>query len=369
MPGETILEIPADEQAQMLKELRRARYGHLLALHILVLCAHGHTPSEIAAVLFCSRSSVYRTVEAYRRGTLGAVPTPARDGSAGGRRRPSISSLAQSLLAIIKRVPSAFGWCRTRWSCQTLALELRARRGVKVSRETIRRWLHEQGYVWKRARHVARDDDPERVTKLARVRHLTEHLGTSSVLFFVDELGIHLLPKIGYEWMLRGTQTQVMTPGTNKKHYLAGALSFTTGKILHVRGERKNRWLFIDLLMLLDRKSPAAKVSKIYVVADNYRIHKAQAVVEWLAHHPRFEIVWLPGYCPEANPIERAFGDVHDKCTRNHKRTKIADPVGDVVWHLKRNGPWRYKLSSIYYEPEVDAALAELNDAQQLKAA
>ncbi len=369
MPGKTILEIPEDEQAHMLTELRQARYSYLLALHILLLCAKGRTPSEIADFLFCSRSSVYRTVEAYRRGRLSAVPTPARDGSDEGRRRPSMSSLTRSLLAIIKRVPSAFGWCRTRWSCQTLALELRARRGVKVSRETIRRWLHEQGYVWKRARHAARDDDSERVTKLARIRHITEHLGTSSVLFFVDELDIHLLPKIGYEWMLRGTQREVMTPGTNKKHYLAGALNLITGKILHVCGERKNRWLFIDLLMLLDRKFPAAKVSKIYVVADNYRIHKAQAVVEWLAHHPRFEIVWLPSYCPNANPIERAFGDVHDKCTRNHKRTKIADLVSDVVWHLKRNGSWRYKLSSIYYESEVGAALAELNNAQQLKAA
>ncbi len=369
MPGQTILEIPAAEQEQMLAELRQARYGHLLALHILLLCTHGRTPSEIAAALFCSRSSVYRTVEAYRRGALGSSQATARAGRAEGRRRPYISSLTRSLLAIIKQVPSAFGWCRTRWSCQTLALELRARRGVKVSRETVRRWLHEQGYVWKRARHVARDDDPSRVVKLARIRHLIEHLRPSEVVFFADELDIHLRPVIGYEWMLRGTQREVMTPGTNKKHYLAGALNLMTGKILHVCGERKNRWLFIDLLRLLDRKFPAAKVSKIYVVADNYRIHKAQAVVEWLAHHPRFEIVWLPSYCPKANPIERAFGDVHDKCTRNHKRTKIADLVGDVVWHLKRNGLWRYKLSSIYYEAEVDAALIELNDAQQLKAA
>ncbi len=204
MPRKTILEIPDEEQEQMLKELRQARYGHLLALHILLLCAHGRTPSEIAAFLFCSRSSVYRSVNAYRRSALGISQATESDGSDQDRRRPYISSLKRSLLAIIKRVPGAFGWCRTRWSCQTLALALRGRRGVKVSRETVRRWLHEQGYVWKRARHVARDDDPERFTKLARIRHLIEHLGPSEVLFFVDELDIHLLPKIGYEWRLAG---------------------------------------------------------------------------------------------------------------------------------------------------------------------
>src|SRR5713101_8660643 len=71
MPDTTLLDIPQEEQDQMLAALRRARYGYLLALHILLLCAAGHNPTAIAAFLFCSRSSVYRTVRLYRAGTLG----------------------------------------------------------------------------------------------------------------------------------------------------------------------------------------------------------------------------------------------------------------------------------------------------------
>jgi transposase len=67
--------------------------------------------------------------------------------------------------------------------------------------------------------------------------------------------------------------------------------------------------------------------------------------------------VYLPTYCPKANPIERAFGDVHDKCTRNHQRKRLRDVVADVVKHLQVNGPWQYKLSAIYYAPEVTAAV------------
>ena len=368
MPGHTILDIPVAEQEQMLAQLRRARYGHLLTLHIVLLCAAGWRPTAIASALFCSRTSVYRTVEAYRRGQLDLgldVEVTA------GTVLPSLprASLKRSLAALLKRVPAAFGWCRTRWSCAALAAELKARRGVQVSQDSVRRWLHELGYVWKRARHVAKDDDPERVSKLARIRQLIEHLLPSEALFFADELDIHLLPKLGCEWMLKGTQTAVMTPGTNRKNYLAGALNFVTGKVLHLVGERKNRWLFIDLLRLIDRACPAARFTKIYVVVDNYGIHKAKAVVTWLAAHPRFELVWLPAYCPRANPIERVFGDVHDKCTRNHKRTQIADLVADVKAHLRWNGPWRYKLSELYYTPEVTAALAELNAAAQQHAA
>jgi len=352
----------------MLAQLRAARYGHLLALHILLLCAAGWTPTEIAAALFCSRSSVYRLAADYRAGRLdlGVVGAAAAADVPPRRYR---ARLKRSLAALLKRPPSAFGWCRTRWSCATLALELQTRRGVAVSHDTIRRWLHELGYVWKRARHIARDDDPERITKLARIRSLIEGLLPSEALFFADQLDIHLLAKIGYEWMLKGTQVEVMTPGTNQKNYVAGALNYRTGKMLHIVGERKNRWLFIDLLRVIDRACPAGKCTRLYVVVANYRIHTAKAVVVWLAAHPRFELVYLPSYCPRANPIERAFGDVHDKCTRNHKRTQLAELVSDVVWHLKRNGPWRYKLSDIYYTPEIAHAVAELAAARKLQTA
>jgi len=368
VPGHTILDIPPAEQEHLLAQLRAARYGHLLALHILLLCAAGRTPTEIAAALFCSRSSVYRTVRAYRRGTLALGPS--HDTAEGAPPVPVCrASLKRSVLALLKRAPQAFGWCRTRWSCAALAAELKARRGVQVSQDTLRRWLHELGYVWKRARHVAKDDDPERISKLARIRRIVEHVLPSEALFFADELDIHLLAKLGCEWMPRGTQAEIMTPGTNRKNYLAGALNFATGKVLHLVGERKTRWLFIDLLRFIDRACPAARFTKIYVVVDNYGIHKAKAVVTWLAAHPRFELVWLPSYCPRANPIERVFGDVHDKCTRNHKRTQIAEVVADVKAHLRWNGPWRYKLSELYYTPEVTAALTELNAAAQQRAA
>jgi hypothetical protein len=71
MPKSTFVELSPAEHRQILAALRRARYGYLLALPILLLGAAGRAPTDIAVVLFCSRSSVYRTVRAYRQGTLG----------------------------------------------------------------------------------------------------------------------------------------------------------------------------------------------------------------------------------------------------------------------------------------------------------
>lgn len=156
---------------------------------------------------------------------------------------------------------------------------------------------------------------------------------------------------------------EVLTPGTNEKRYLAGALDLTTGTIPHCVWYRKQTGLFIDLLETLARTSPAPLFSHLTVVADNAKIHKAAKVQQWLAAHPRFEVLYLPTYCPQANPIERAFGDVHDKCTRNHTRKRIWHLVQDVQQHLRGNGPWRYALSALYYTPAVTATLATLQAA------
>jgi transposase len=344
----------------MLAELRRARYGYLLALHLLLLGAAGRSPTEIAAVLFCSRSSVYRVVKAYRAGSL------SWEGEAESGLRPLVGltllspALKRSVLAILKALPRACGWCRTRWSCATVALELQARWGMVVSAETVRRWLHELGWVWKRAKLIAKDDDPQRVAKLARIRSVFESLQAGTALLFADELDISVLPKVGYQWMPKGEQVEGLTPGTNEKRYLAGALDITTGTTQHCVWYRKTTGLFLDLLQQLDTAYPATSFRRLSVVVDNSKIHKATEVEKWLACHPRFALLFFPTSCPRANPIERAFGDVHDKCTRNHQRQRIWTLVGDVEQHLVVNGPWPYRLSDIYYTPEVTAAVQAL---------
>ena len=109
MPRSTVLGLAQEEHAQLLAARRRARYGYLLALHILLLCAAMRNPTEIAAVLFCSRSSVYRTVRAYRAGTLGL------ESDAQGRLAPPVRttvltrSLQRSLLALLNAAPHTSG--------------------------------------------------------------------------------------------------------------------------------------------------------------------------------------------------------------------------------------------------------------------
>ena len=168
MPSSTVMKLSARQQALLLAPWRRARYGHRLAWPILRLLHHGKSPSEIAEFLFGSRTSVYRTRTAWQAGEI-------TRGSASGLPRRWWGSLlsapaGQRLQALRAQAPGALGWARARCSCACLAIELERELGWRVAAETVRRWRHQSPYVWKRAGLVARNDDPEREMRLARIR-------------------------------------------------------------------------------------------------------------------------------------------------------------------------------------------------------
>jgi transposase len=212
MPDTTLLDIPHAEQAQRLAALRRARYGYLLTLHVFLLCAAGHNPTRITAVLFCSHSSVYRIVRLYRTSDLRFTVDADGQWAAPVRTTVLLPVVQRSLGALLKTAPRAYGWCRTRWSCAALAVELTAKPGLAVSAWTVRRWLHELGRVWKRAKLVAKDDAPQRVERLAWIRLHAAQWHAHAVMVFADELDIHLLPKVGAAWTPKGPQEKITSP-------------------------------------------------------------------------------------------------------------------------------------------------------------
>jgi putative transposase len=226
----------------------------LLRLHILLLLAQRRSPTEIADWLLCSRSSIYEVAVCWRQGWR---PWPDECEQETASSLCLAPSLRRSLLALLTKSPAADGWCRTRWSCATLALSLQARRGIQVSAQAVRRWLHGLGWRWKRSKLSAQDNDPERATKLARIRLAAEALRPRRALLCADEWDMALLAQRGYPWMPKGTQVEVLTPGQNEKHYAAGAWNFRTGTVHSRFGPRKTNPLFRGLLDSLERRDPA----------------------------------------------------------------------------------------------------------------
>src|SRR5207302_4773834 len=93
---------------------------------------------------------------------------------------------------------------------------------------TVRRQLHELGYVWKRPRYVLQPD-PRRARKMRRIRQRVKELGPRAVLLFEDETDLLLFPPLRACWARRGESAEVPLSGRNARRVVFGAMHVGTG--------------------------------------------------------------------------------------------------------------------------------------------
>jgi transposase len=309
-----------------------------LRAHIILLLSEGHAWSLVCAVLFCSTATVARWQARFAAGGVDAL---------GGARRGRRAVLVGWTLTVVTWVrtltPRDFGYCRSRWCCATLAVVLYDTHRVRVSDDTVRRWLRAEGMVWRRPRPVPGKADPRKAYRLRRVRELLRDLPADEAAVFQDEVDLNLNPEIGCAWMPRGRQAEVVTPGTNVKRYMAGSISWRTGELVETLGTRRDAALFVRHLDDLRRRFRRYKV--IHVVCDNARFHTAEGsklVRAYLAQWGhRVKLHYLPAYAPKHNPVERVWWHLREEVTRNHRCQSIDELVRLTLAWLEEHGAFK----------------------------
>jgi transposase len=124
--------------------------------------AQGRPVAEIARLLRTSRPSVYQWLRCFR-----AAPAP---GSLADHRGCNHATLwtneLQALLATsLEQPPDRFGYPAVEWTVPLLREHLSRWGGTRPSERSIRRQLHQEGYVWQRPRYVlAPDPEAEKKT-------------------------------------------------------------------------------------------------------------------------------------------------------------------------------------------------------------
>ncbi|HAK7387864.1 TPA: IS630 family transposase [Salmonella enterica] len=304
-----------DEERQLMRKEAQQTYdkNHARRLIAMLMLHQGMTVTDVARLLCAARSSVGRWINWF---TLHGVEglKSLRPGRA---PRWPVADILQLLPLLVQRSPKDFGWLRSRWSTELLVLVINRLFDVTLHRSTLHRYLRQADMVWRRAAPTLKIKDPHYEEKRLVIDQALAQEQTAHPVFYQDEVDIDLNPKIGADWMPKGQQKRIATPGQNQKHYLAGALHSGTGRVHYISGSSKSSDLFISLLETLRRTYRRAKT--ITLVADNYIIHKSRKVERWLEENPKFRLLFLPMYSPWLNPIERQWLSLHETITRNHQ--------------------------------------------------
>ena len=103
--------------------------------------------ATVAAILFCE-TAVDRWVKRFHaegvQGVAGHKP--------GRPFRLAADWVKVVVEWVTTKTPRDFGFLRSRWCCEAVALVMLREHEVEVSRETVRRWLHRGGLVYRRPR-------------------------------------------------------------------------------------------------------------------------------------------------------------------------------------------------------------------------
>lgn len=327
---------------QQVRAVRRRTRDKALAMRcqIVLLADKQRSRASIAESVGCSVSWVQRVLRRFRElGVPGLYDARADNGTV------KLDEHYLSLLyETVDQSPNDYHYIRPTWTQELLAKVMTYRTGVKVHRSTMSRALHQikarlgkprptVGCPWSKSRKTRR---------LNELQRLVDHLPKTQLAFYVDEVDIHLNPKIGLDWMNYGKQKQVPTPGQNKKRYVAGALNAAIRQITWVRSERKNSLQVIALIRKLVDEHPETDV--IHLILDNCKTHHSkitQAAVTAL--DGKVKLHFLPPYSPDGNEIERIWLDLHANVTRNHRCSTISELMSNVYEYLRNRNRTRQR--------------------------
>jgi transposase len=328
-----ILELPRRVKMELRRIRRSTREAGLATRCQIVLhAAKGRGSRQIAEAVGCHRSWVSRVLTRFRQAGLVGLLDGREDN---GPDKLTEEYLGQ-LYELVSGRPSDYGHRRPTWTRELLVAVMAQQTGIRVHVATLSRALRIIGARRGRPRPVVRCPWSTRA-KNKRIRAIGQVLANArsdEAVVYEDEVDIHLNPKIGLDWMNRGQQKEVVTPGQNQKRYLAGAMNARTGELTVVEGVQKNSALFVALLKALREDYRQAR--KIHVILDNYRIHSSQISLRALAEFDgRIVLHFLPPYCPNENRIERVWQDLHSEVTRNHNHPTMDELMENVHAFLK----------------------------------
>lgn len=315
---------------------RTRRCGHArLKLHYLIIVnlIKGRSTGQTAEALHIAKSTVSRVAGRYREeGEVGLLDRREDNGEVKLDER-----YLCELHEVVRSSPGRYDWRRPTWTREMLVETMRVRTGIAIHVGTMSRALKMIRARRGRPRPTVGCPWPKQKKnrRIRAIRSLVRSLPKGHVAVYEDEVDIHLNPKIGLDWMVRGQQKEVLTPGQNQKRYLAGAMNAVTGELISVEGSHKNSALFIDLLGKLACVYAHAKV--IHVILDNYRIHHSRITQMVLASaHGKIVLHFLPPYCPNENKIERLWQDLHAEVTRNHRCASMDELMKNVRRFVRR---------------------------------
>ena len=135
-------------------------------------------------------------------------------------------------------------------------------------------------------------------------------------MYFEDEVHFQRSTSIIRSWSLKGIVCEIKSPPVKEKTSFFGAMGADNGQLIIVEA---NPFCAVSFRKFLERILKKAKTKKkILMVLDNARYHHAKMNKEFIEKiKSKLELLFLPPYSPELNPIEFLWKKTRRAVTHN----------------------------------------------------
>lgn len=173
---------------------------------------------------------------------------------------------------------------------------------VEFSYSSCLRYIHKEGYNRRIPRRMPANGDKELQNAFKkRLEELSKD--ESNEIWFADESGFDGDPRPRAKWTKRGKKSHVTYEGLHIRENVLGAVCPKTGEFVALIFDYCDTVSFQALLDQIAKYTKRrSKSKKIILVVDNASWHKTKSL-NW--HH--IQVVYLPPYSPDLNPIERLW--------------------------------------------------------------
>jgi transposase len=136
------------------------------------------------------------------------------------------------------------------------------------------------------------------------------------VIVFEDEASLSNTATVSYKWGVKGKQPQVeQKQRRRERKTLFGCIEPITGKVITSVEDRGHTLTFYRFIRKVIKHYSGKKV---IMVVDNVRYHHAKRLKPILERYKhRVELLYLPAYSPDLNPVERIWWYMRKKITHN----------------------------------------------------
>jgi transposase len=276
------------QRSELLSELRPERQRRNAdRIRVILLLDQGETYASIAKFFFLDEDTIANYRKRYVEGGVESLLSDDYKGST------SRLSLDQQMALEIHLLGQVY------LSAAEILDYVHRHFKVSYKLSGLTALLKRMGFSYKKPKPV-----PGKADLKKQESFIDQYRKLQGKIYFGDSVHPHYNLVLGYGWIKRGLEMEVLTTPGRLRLNISGALCIDNQDIITRTFKTINAQSTCAMLKAIREKNPEEK--KIFYILDNARYHHAKEV-KALAEELGITLVYLPGYSPNLNPIERLW--------------------------------------------------------------